>query len=147
MKGITGILFSLLLITAFACSKGGTNEQQGGNGGNIGHDSGILDTIAPVLVVNTPTENQEFISGNSIAVSGNISDDLGLYQGSIRITNDATGAVLKEQLYEVHYILSYNFNVPYTPTVSAVSNYTVTVSFMDHGFNVATKSVKIKVNP
>ena len=33
-----------------------------------------------------------------------------LYQGSIRITNDANGELLKQQLYEIHGVLSYNFN-------------------------------------
>jgi hypothetical protein len=31
--------------------------------------------------------------------------------------------------------------------VSSTSNYTITVSFEDHGYNTVTRSVKIKVNP
>jgi hypothetical protein len=88
-----------------------------------------------------------FISGNVINVTGRITDDLGLYRGSIRITNDANNAVVKEQLYEIHFVLSYDFNISYTTNVSVPSNYTVTVFFEDHGYNNATKSVKVKVNP
>ena len=133
-----GILF------AVACSKGGSSS---GDGGGSHPTPSPIDTIAPVLTVNTPTANQVFTSGNSINISGRITDDLGLYRGSIRVTNDANGAILKEQLYEIHYVLGYDFNISYTPNVAVPSDYTVTVFFEDHGYNNAAKSVKVKVNP
>jgi phosphate-selective porin len=134
---ITGILL------AAACSKGGTSA--GNNGG--GPTPSPNDTIAPVLNITTPTANQVFTSGNVINVTGRITDDLGLFRGSIRITNDANGALLKEQLYEIHYVLAYDYNISYTTNVVSVANYTITVFFEDHGFNSATKSVKVQVNP
>ena len=141
----------LLLIFCFAftlfigsCSKGGTAaDDHSGGGGN----PSPVDVTPPTLDVFTPTANQVFASGNNIDVTGKITDDLGLYRGSIRITKDATGEVVKEQLYEIHYILSYNFNVSYTTSVTTPTDYTVTVFFEDHGLNSATKSVKVKVNP
>ena len=135
-----------ILILLASCSKGGTATPEGGGGGGI-HDPSPTDTTAPVLVISTPTSNQVFTNGNTINVTGSITDDYGLYLGSIRITDDANGSLLKEQLYEIHYVLAYNFNISYLANVSASSNYTVTVSFQDHGLNVTTKSVKIKVNP
>lgn len=105
------------------------------------------DIIAPVLNVYTPTENQVFSNGNTIAITGRTTDENGLYRGSIRVINDENGAVLKEQLIEIHGLLGYNFAINYTASVTAVSNYTVTVTFEDHGYNAVTKSVKIKVNP
>jgi len=148
-------LLLLRIITAgffVACTSGGVdpNDPNGGGGhggGGGGAGSSPQDTTAPVLNIVTPTDNQVFTSGASINVTGNINDDLGLYRGSIRITNDANGQILKEQLYEIHYILAYNFNISYTPLVSSPSDYTVTVSFEDHGLNTTSKSVKIKVNP
>ena len=136
---ITGILL------AAACSKGGSSSDNHNNGG--GPTPSPIDVTAPVLNINTPASNQVFTSGNVINITGRVTDDLGLYRGSIRITNDANGALLKEQLYEIHYVLSYDFNISYTTNVTIPSNYTVTVSFEDHGFNSATKSVKVKVNP
>ena len=141
------LFFVAFICILAACSKGGSGTVDDGNGGQIGHDSGVVDTTAPNLTVNTPVENQVYNSGDNISVTGRITDDLGLYQGSIRITNDANGAVLKEQLYEIHFILGYDFNVNYVATVTTLSNYTVTVSFMDHGLNIASKSVHVKVNP
>jgi hypothetical protein len=136
---------AVVVVMAAACSKSGSSSD-GGSGG--GHPTpSPVDTIAPSLTINTPTANQIFTAGNVINVTGRINDDLGLYRGSIRIINDATNAVLKEQLYEIHYVLSYDFNISYTTSVTAASDYTVVVSFEDHGLNSATKSVKVKVNP
>ena len=132
-----------------ACSSGGIDPNDPGSGGagHGGAGSSPQDTTAPVLNIATPVENQVFTSGAAINVTGSITDDLGLYRGNIRITNDANGQLLKEQLYEIHYVLAYNFNVSYIPLVTASSDYTVSVSFEDHGLNSVTKSVKIKVNP
>ncbi len=127
-----------------SCSKGGSS---GDDGSGVIHTPSPNDMTSPVLDIFTPTTNQVFTSGNAINVTGRITDDLGLYRGSIRITDDANGNILKEQLYEIHYALLYNFNISYTSTVSVPSDYTVTVFFEDHGYNNVSKSVKIKVNP
>ena len=140
------LCFATVVLFAVACSKGSTSSDNNGGGGPHPTPSPI-DTIAPALNINTPTPNQVFTSGNVINVSGRITDDLGLYRGSIRITNDANGALLKEQLYEIHYVLAYDFNISYTTNVTVPADCTVTVFFEDHGFNSATKSVKLKVNP
>jgi len=103
--------------------------------------------IAPAIEITTPTNGQVFANGNTINVTGKVTDIGGLYRGSIRITNDADGALLKEQLYETHGFQLYNFNISHTTAITAVSNYTVTVRFEDHGSNVTSASVKVKVNP
>jgi hypothetical protein len=128
-------------VTIMSCSKGGT-----ANDTDL-HIVNLTDTIPPILEINTPLPNQVFTGSNTINVTGKITDESGLYRGSVNIVNDANGDVLKEQLYEIHGILSYNFNVAYTPSVTTVSNYTVTVSFEDHGLNTTTQSIKVKVNP
>jgi hypothetical protein len=146
MKAGYHISICLCVIVAFAvaCSKGGSSYSDSGGG----HPTpSPIDTTPPTLVINTPASNQVFTSGNTINITGRITDDLGLFQGSIRITNDANGALLKEQLYEIHYVLAYDFSISYTTNVTMPSDYTVTVFFQDHGYNTATKSVKVKVNP
>jgi hypothetical protein len=138
------LFFAAIVIFMVACSKGSSSSD---NGGGTHPTPSPIDTIAPSLNINTPISDQVFTSGNVINVTGRITDDLGLYRGSIRITNDANGALVKEQLYEIHYVLLYDFNISYTTNVTSVTNYTVTVFFEDHGYNNATKSVKVKVNP
>jgi hypothetical protein len=142
-------LYTILFITTIvlivaSCTKGTTPGDDGS--GNIHPNTGS-DTLAPVITITTPVIDQIFANGSIINVTGKLTDDLGLYQGSIRIVNDANNAIMKEQLYEIHGLLSYDFAIAYTATVTIASNYTVTVSFEDHGLNKTTKSVKIKVNP
>jgi len=147
---MSGRVKIVLIAAAFAgllaCSKGGTvADDSNGNGG--GHVSSPSDTIPPELVIHSPANDQVFANGSTVSVTGRITDNNGLYRGRIRITNDADGAVIKEQAYEIHGITAYNFNISHTVNVSVISNYTVTVWFEDHGYNSVTKPVKIKVNP
>jgi hypothetical protein len=130
------IVSAFLLFMFAACSKGNSNH--------VNNDD---DLVAPVITITTPANGQVFSSGTIINVTGKVTDAEGLYRGSIRITNDADGALLKEQLYEIHGFTSFNLNVSHIATVTEVSDYTVTVRFEDHGLNVTTASVKVKVNP
>jgi hypothetical protein len=139
-KILVGSVAIALLLAA--CSKGGTATPDGPV-----HIPSPTDTIAPVLDIQTPSNNQVFSSGNSINVSGQVTDELGLYRGSIRIVNDATGLLVKEQLYEIHYIKLYNFSISHTVNVTSPTDFTITVWYEDHGYNKTTKVVKVKVNP
>jgi hypothetical protein len=139
-----GFIVAMITILGTSCSKGGTPTD---DGTDIIHNPAPNDTIAPVLDIYTPTAAQVFTNGSVISVTGKITDDLGLYRGTIKIINDANGTILKEQPYEIHGIKTYNFSISHTAGVTIVSDYTVTVSFEDHGYNTVTKSVKVKVNP
>lgn len=135
-------MVSLTAVALLSCSKGGSGTDDPGN-----HINNPNDIVPPVITVNSPVPDQVYNSGNTISISGRVTDDLGLYRGAIRIINDATGATVKEQLYEIHGLPAYDFNVNHVATVTGVSNYTVSVWFEDHGYNSVTKTVKIKVNP
>ena len=136
----------LLMLSLFSCSKGGTTteQQDGGDGPHV-----IIpnDITAPEINISTPVPGQVFRNGNVIAITGQLTDDYGLYRGTIRVTNDAGGTVLLNQPYEIHGFLHYDFSLNHTAAVTAPADYTVTVSFEDHGLNTTTKAVKIKVNP
>ena len=104
------------------------------------------DTSYPVLEITTPTSNQVFTSGSSINITGKVTDN-SLYQGTISIRNDATGAIVKEQNYEIHYIGTYNFSLAHILSVTVSTDFTVIVKFEDHGHNQSSKAVQITVNP
>ena len=110
------------------------------------HAVNFSDTTYPVLEIYAPAENQVFANGDTIKIDGKVTDN-SLYRGSIRITNDATGAILKDQAYEIHGLGLYNFHLEQKATVSVITNYTVSVQFEDHGRNNNYKAVKIIVNP
>ena len=137
------INFCLVIVcVAVSCSKvSSTNE------GESDHIPSPNDTIPPQISIFTPTANQIFMNGNVINITGKITDDLGLYRGTIRLINDANSAVILSQPYEIHGQLLYNFNINHTASVTAPTDYTVIVTFEDHGLNSASKSVKVKINP
>ena len=141
MKVNRYIVFSFLFtgLIVGACSKGGEVTDDP-------HASDFNDQTVPVVDLNTPVQDQVFASGDTIKIEGKITDN-SLYRGSIRITDDANGAVIKEQLYEIHGYQLYNFSVQYKTAVQVKSIYTVTVQFEDHGLNAGIKTVKVKVNP
>lgn len=140
-NSVRAVPFLFIAALQISCSKSSSGTDPGN------HINNPSDTVAPVLTVNTPVPDQVFSSGNTISITGRITDDLGLYRGSIKIINDATGATVKEQLYEIHGLPAYDFNVNHVATVSSVTNYTISVWFEDHGYNPASRTVKIKVNP
>jgi hypothetical protein len=130
-----------LFMACISCGKGGTIEDDPAH-----QAENVNDTTYPEVVVTTPTDNQVFASGSAINVTGTVADN-SLFQGSINIRNDATGAIVKEQYYEIHFIPSYNFNLSSAISVTAATDYTVTAKFEDHAFHQTIKTVKIKVNP
>jgi hypothetical protein len=140
-----GVLISVIMVmiwTAFtACSKSGTPDPSPGP-----HIIDYTDNTVPVVDIYTPGDNQLFSTGDTIKITGRVTDN-GLYQGFVRITNDANSAILREQLYEIHGFQSYNFSLNYKTSVLVASDYTITVQFEDHGLNVGGKTVKVKVNP
>ncbi|MES1218147.1 MAG: hypothetical protein ABUT20_21760 [Bacteroidota bacterium] len=133
------VFFYAVVIIAAGCSKGGAPVE------DI-HAYDFSDSTVPVLELTNPLENQVFSNGDIIKVDGKVTDN-GLYKGSIKITNDAGGATIKEQQFEIHGFQLYNFHFEYKTAVIAAANYTISVQFEDHGSNEALKLVKVKVNP
>jgi len=131
------------MLLFFSCSKtgGGSN---GDDGDHIPVDNN--DISPPVIVIDKPLTDQVFVSGDTIKIQGRITDN-GLYRGKIKVVNDANGLSMLDQSYEIHGFTLYDFNLAYKTSVTSVTNYTVSVEFEDHGLNVTTKTVKVKVNP
>ncbi len=133
-----------MMVAIAACTKGGDGTEDSGGGPHVVTTN---DVTAPEISIFTPALNQVFSNRSVINITGRITDDFGLYRGTIRVVNDANAVVLLSQPYEIHGLLLYNFNINHTASVSAATDFTVTVTFEDHGSNTATKSVKVKINP
>lgn len=132
------IIGIFLIVAASGCSKGALQADP--------HQTDFSDTTTPVVQVSGPSDNQVFRNGEVIHVSGRVTDN-SLYQGSIRIMEDATNIILKDQAYEIHGYQVYDFNLDYQALVTATTYYTITVKFEDHGLNVGSKAVKVIINP
>jgi hypothetical protein len=105
------------------------------------------DDVFPVLTVIKPVNNQQYSSGDSIVVQGYITDDKVLYKGSIKITDDASSTVVKNEVYETHFLQKIDFYVAYKASVTTIKNYTINIDFQDHGANAVSQVIKVKVNP
>ncbi len=142
MKWCGGILCIALMSLLFThCSSGGYGQETDPN-----HVLDFSDSTFPVIEITTPTADQEIQSGTNISITGKITDN-SLYQGNISIKDEATGNKVKEQQYEIHGLSSYNYSLNWSPSVTKITSYIITVAFEDHGFNETAKSVKVKVNP
>lgn len=71
-----GLAVYIGLLTLVACSKGGDDGDNGGGPYVVVPD----DTTAPGIVIFTPTAAQVYSNGNTISVTGKVTDDLGLYR-------------------------------------------------------------------
>ena len=124
-----------------SCSKAG-----GEAGGSLDAVD-LNDDIFPVITVSKPAANQEYMSGDSIIVEGKVTDDKKLYKGKVQIKNDADNLVMADSFYETHFLPAIAFRLAYKATVTTPTDFSVLVEFRDHGDNVATATIKVKVNP
>jgi len=105
------------------------------------------DNVFPVITVSKPGTNQVYISGDSIIVEGKVTDDKKLYKGKVQIKNDADNLVMADSFYETHFLPAMNFRLAYKATVTTPADFSILVEFRDHGDNVSTAMIKVKVNP
>jgi len=105
------------------------------------------DDIFPVITVSKPTANQVYASGDSIIVEGAVTDNKIVYKGKVQIKNDGNNFVVADNNYESHYLQLINYRLAYKAVVTAPTDFTVLIEFQDHGANVSTTTLKVKVNP
>lgn len=135
MRNFFFMLLQGIALFITGCSKSGDTTDE------------VSDNIFPVLVVNKPVNNQVLNNGDTIFVEGMVSDDRMMYRGRIKISDDGTGFVVKEEFFETYVLQTINFNVFYKTNVVVMTDYTVLVEFEDHGLNKVYVTLRVKVNP
>lgn len=112
------------------------------------HDEDANDKTAPSVTITAPIDNASLSASTAVAIKGTVTDETGLHELTIIVTNDADGKELFKDTPSVHDKTSYDFNESYTPSgVAAAINATLTVIAEDHGSNVTTKTVKFVLKP
>ena len=137
---LTGI-FILASVILISCKKVGSESEASVDAIDQNDD------IFPVITVSKPTANQVYMSGDSIIVEGKTTDDKIVYKGKVQIKNDASNFVVAESYYESHFLQAINFRLAYKAVVTAPTDFSILVEFRDHGDNVSTATIKVKVNP
>ena len=105
------------------------------------------DDVFPTITVSKPTTNQVYTSGDSIIVEGKVTDDKIVYKGKVQIKNDANNLVMADGYYESHFLKAINYRLAYKAVVAVPTDFSILVEFRDHGDNVSTATIKVKVNP
>ena len=120
MKPLLGFLLFLALT---ACSKSGG------------------DTQKPVIVLNTPAANQQFTAGQTVNISGTVTDNDEIHMVHVIVT-DLTHDVEVAHLMEHADAASYNFQQTFT--AAAATTYKIHVEADDHVGNTAIIEIQVQ---
>ncbi|HRG83421.1 MAG TPA: Ig-like domain-containing protein [Chitinophagaceae bacterium] len=111
------------LLTLAACSK--KSDQPG-------------DLVKPVITINTPFNGQVFTAGQSIPISGTITDNQYIAEVHIHVSNNLTGTLLMDvHLYPASASTTFNQSI----TASAGIEYKIQVIAKDKNVNESNATV------
>ena len=86
---------------------------------------------APIIVLESPINNQTFILGDTVHIEGTATDENELHEMSIFIKNH-TGDTLFSDYPYVHAMNSHNFHYHYLPTDTGMFHIHITASDHDN---------------
>lgn len=101
------------------------------------------DSQPPVITINTPVASQIFSGGESINITGSITDDKDIAEVHIHVSNTVTGTLLMD----VHIYPAIN-TTSFSQSITAVSgiNYKILVTAKDKAINEGKSSVEVSTN-
>ena len=116
------IIVPLLLASLLSCKKDATTA---------------ADNTAPVITITTPASGQVFTAGQTIAITGTITDDNYIAEVHVHVSNLVTGALLMDvHLYPAAASTSFNQSL----TATAGVQYRIQVIAKDKAVNQATET-------
>lgn len=118
-------LFLLFIVLFFACSKESGQEK---------------DYEAPVIILNSPTNNQVFTGGQTILITGSVTDNKYIKEIHIEITN-LSNAIEYLHIHIHPDTNSFTFNQAFTLQSGIV--YKIRVVADDASTNSTAKSIEI----
>ena len=122
------IISTIVSFIISGCSKGTAAEK---------------DTSLPVITLTAPATGQAFTSGQTIQMTGSITDDKFIAEAHIHVTNTNTGTLLMDvHLYPGNSSATFNQSI----TAAAGVNYKIQVIAKDRAVNEAISSVEVTCN-
>lgn len=102
------------------------------------HNHDTNDTSSPVVTVNSPTDSTVYHNGDTVFISGSVTDN-DLHGGTILLKNDTSAVEYLNQYHNVHQLTSANFSYQYILNgITQTEAVTLTVSYEDHIPNTNT---------
>ena len=118
------ILAIILALTCFAACK---------------KDSG--DMQKPVIVINTPTPNQQFPAFSSVTISGTVADENIIHQVHVEVTNKNNSTSV---LHIVENVGTKSYNINQVFTVQSGITYRIHIEAQDQVGNVEAVEMEVK---
>ncbi len=117
-----------LIITGFSCSKNNNRE---------------TDRILPVVSLSAPLNNQVFTAGQSVNITGTLSDNQQLAEVHVHISNNNTGTLL----VDIHrYPLSATYTLNESFSAQSGIEYKIQVIAKDNAANENRATVLVSTN-
>jgi hypothetical protein len=100
----------------------------------------------PVITINTPAENQHFVKGDTIRITGTITCTTEITEVAVHMTNTNTNFEFFHNHFSGVNTMSYNFSAKYGIPDFAKATYKVEVQGNDKDGNLGTKEIIVTVN-
>jgi long-subunit fatty acid transport protein len=119
---------TIIVTTGFSCSKNNNRE---------------TDRVLPVVTISAPLNNQVFTAGQSVSITGTLSDNQQLAEVHVHISNNSTGALL----VDIHrYPLSATYILNESFSVQGGIEYKIQVIAKDNTANENRAAVLVSAN-
>lgn len=101
------------------------------------------DTVPPVITITTPVNGDTYTNGQSVTITGTVTDDKYIAEIHVHVSNLVTGALLMDTHREPG-----GPNDSFTETFTAVAgnNYRIQVTAEDRGANETISTVEVSCN-
>lgn len=106
-------------------------------------DKGMADTQLPVITMTSPTNNQVFSAGQTVNITGSVSDNDKIEELHLEITNTTTGVFLTHEHYAPD---AASYNLSRTLTTQAATSYKIKIEAHDASDNIAKTEIMISSN-
>jgi hypothetical protein len=106
---------------------------------------GVVPPV-PNIVVNTPSENQHYVKGDTIRITGTVTHSADILEVAVHMTNNTTNVEFFHNHFSAGNLRLYNFNSVYGIADNIKATYTVEVEANDIDGNTSTKEITISVN-
>jgi len=107
---------------------------------------GVVDT-SPKVTILTPTEGQNFATGDTIYFTGTASDNEDLHEGKLEILLASNDSILASKNEYVHAVKSYDFDGRFFIPVASTIDAKARATYEDHDGNITVSEVRIVLKP
>ena len=101
---------------------------------------------SPNIVVNTPIENQHYVKGDTIRITGTVTHLSEILEVAVHMTNTSNNIEFFHNHFSTGNLMLYSFNSVYGIADNSKATYKVEVEANDIDGNTSTKALTITIN-